>query len=118
MAPKLLGESTRKNRPAVARAAIAIMNESTVAGIAAEQQGMAERPDSVPTLKTITVPTLIVVGAEDTLTPPSDAEQMQQGIAGSKLVKVPAAGHFSAFEQPEVFGRELRAFLDALPRWE
>jgi 3-oxoadipate enol-lactonase len=118
MVPKLLGESTRKNRPDVARAAIAIMNESTVAGIAALQQGMAERPDSVPTLKTITVPTLIVVGAEDTLTPPSDAEQMQQGIAGSKLVKVPGAGHLSAFEQPEVWGKGLRAFLDALPRWE
>lgn len=118
MAPKLLGETTRRNRPDVARAALAIMNESTVPGIAALQQGMAERPDSLPTLKTITVPTLIVVGEEDTLTPVADAEQLQQGIAGSKLVKVPAAGHLSAFEQPEAWGKQLRAFLDALPRWE
>jgi pimeloyl-ACP methyl ester carboxylesterase len=118
MAPKLLGATTRRNRPDVARAAIAIMNESTVPGIAALQQGMAERPDSLPTLKTITVPTLIVVGEEDTLTPVADAEQLQQGIAGSKLVKVPAAGHFSAFEQPDVWVKELRAFLDALAPWE
>lgn len=118
MAPKLLGATTRKNRPDVVRAAMAIMNESTVAGITALQQGMAERPDSVPTLKTINVPTLIVVGEEDTLTPATDAEQMRQGIAGSRLVKVPAAGHLSAFEQPEVWGKELRAFLDALPGWE
>ena len=117
MAPKLLGETTRKNRPDVARAAIAIMNESSVAGISALQQGMAERPDSLPTLKTIRVPTLVLVGEEDTLTPPSDAEQLHNGIAGSKLVKVPTAGHFSPFEQPEFVGRELRSFLDALPRW-
>lgn len=117
MAPKLLGESTRKNRPDVARAALAIMNESSVAGIGALQQGMAERPDSVPTLKTVGVPTLVLVGEEDTLTPVNDAEQIRAGIAGSRLVKVAAAGHFSPFEQPEFVGRELRGFLDALPNW-
>lgn len=117
MAPKLLGETTRKNRPDVARAALALMNESSVAGIVALQQGMAERPDSVPTLATIRVPTLVLVGEEDTLTPPSDAEQIHAGISGSRLVKVPAAGHFSPFEQPESVGKELRSFLDALPRW-
>src|SRR3954462_3468725 len=118
MAPKLLGGSTRKNRPDVARAASAIMNESTVAGLAALQQGMAERPDSLPTLPSIKAPTLIMVGEEDTLTPPKDSEQMQQQIPGSKLVKIPAAGHFAAFEQPEAVAKVLRSFLDALPRWE
>jgi 3-oxoadipate enol-lactonase len=118
MAPKLLGETTRKNRPDVARTAMTIMNESSVAGIVALQQGMAERPDSVPTLKTISVPTLVLVGAEDTLTPPSDAAQIHAGIAGSRLVTVPAAGHFSPFEQPEFVGKELRGFLDPLPRWQ
>jgi len=118
MAPKLLGETTRKNRPDVARAALAILNESTVPGISALQSGMGERPDSMPTLKTINVPTLVMVGEEDTLTPPADAEQIHQGIAGSKLVRVPAAGHFSPFEQPEFVGKALRSFLDALPAWE
>src|SRR3954462_7237570 len=118
MAPKLLGESTRKNRPDVARAAMAILNRSTVAGITALQQGMAERPDSVPTLRTINVPTLIMVGEEDTLTPVKDAEQMQQGIPGSRLVKIPAAGHFPPVEQPAAVAKVLRGFLDELPRWE
>jgi len=118
LAPKLLGESTRTNRPDVARAAIAMMNDSSVAGIVALQQGMAERPDSTPTLATISVPTLVLVGEEDTLTPVADAEQMHKGIRGSRLVKVPQAGHFSPFEQPDVAGRELRGFLDALPRWD
>ena len=114
---KLLGESTHRNRPHVLRAALAILNQSTVAGIRALQQGMAERLDSVPTLATITVPTLVMVGEEDVLTPPSDAEQMHRGIAGSKLAKIPAAGHYAPFEQPEQFAKELRPFLDALPRW-
>jgi pimeloyl-ACP methyl ester carboxylesterase len=118
MAPKLLGETTRKNRPDVVRAAMAILNQSTVAGITALQLGMAERPDSVPTLATINVPTLMMVGEEDTLTPLADAEQVHKGIAGSQLVRVPAAGHFSPFEQPEFVGKALRGFLDALPRWE
>lgn len=118
MTPKLLGESTRKSRPDVARAAVALMNESSVAGISALQQGMAERKDSIPTLATITVPTLVLVGAEDTLTPPKDAEQIAGGISGSRLVKIPAAGHLSPFEQPELVGEEVRGFLDTLPRWD
>jgi pimeloyl-ACP methyl ester carboxylesterase len=118
MAPKLLGETTRKSRPEVVRAAMAILNESTVAGISALQLGMGERPDSAPTLKTINVPTLVMVGEEDTLTPPADSEQIHHGIPGSQLVKVPTAGHFSPFEQPEFAGKELRKFLDTLPRWE
>ncbi len=118
MVPKLLGETTRRNRPDVVQHASTIMNESTVAGITALLQGLAARPDSVPTLKTINVPTLLIVGEEDTLTPPSDAEQMHRDIAGSRLMKIPAAGHFSPFEQPDVVGKELRTFLDALPRWQ
>lgn len=117
MAPKLLGETTRKNRPDVARAALTMLNRSTVAGITALQQGMAERPDSVPTLKTINVPTLIMVGDEDTLTPPSDSEMMAREISGSRLVKIPAAGHFAPFEQPEAVAKALHGFLDSL-RWE
>ncbi|HTK96192.1 MAG TPA: alpha/beta fold hydrolase [Terriglobales bacterium] len=118
MSLKLLGETTRRNRPDVTRSALDILNESTVAGIAALQQGMAERPDSVPTLAAINVPTLVVVGEEDTLTPPSDAQQLHEGIAGSRLVRIPQAGHFAPFEQPEAFAKAVRAFLDSQPRWE
>src|SRR4051794_20385409 len=57
---RLLGASTRRNRPDVAQAARDMMAKMTAAGIIAVQQGMAERPDSVATLKTIDVPTLIL----------------------------------------------------------
>jgi len=77
------------------------------------QRGMAERPDSVPTLKTINVPTLVVAGDEDTLSPIADAEFMRQNIAGAELKVIPRAGHYAVWEQPEDSGKVLRQFLEA-----
>ena len=116
MVAKLLGDSTRRNRPDLVRTGRAMMAEMTVAGIAATLRGMAERPDSVPTLSTIDVPTLVLVGEEDTLTPPADAELMQRAIKGSKLARIPSAGHYAPFEQPEAVLKVVRPFLDSLPR--
>jgi len=114
MLPKLLGQTTRANRPDLAEEARAMMAKMTPAGVAATQRGMAQRPDSFPTLKTVNVPTLIVAGEEDTLTPIADAEKMQQAIPGSRLQVIPRAGHFAAFEQAEAAGKLLRGFLDGL----
>ena len=77
-------------------------------------KGMAERPDSVPTLKTVTVPTLILVGDEDALTPVADAELMKQNISGSQMKIISKAGHYAVWEQSEEAGKVLRQFLDAL----
>jgi 3-oxoadipate enol-lactonase len=112
---RLVGAGTRQNRPDIADAARAMMATITVAGIAAVQQGMAARPDSVPTLKTIDVPALVIVGDEDVVTPRADAEQMQNGIAGAQLAVVGGAGHYSPFEQPAQVARFLRQFLDSHP---
>jgi pimeloyl-ACP methyl ester carboxylesterase len=69
------------------------------------------RPDSTPLLASIHVPTLIVVGEEDTLTPPALSEEMQRSIGGAQLVRIPHAGHLSNIEQPELFNGALAAFL-------
>jgi pimeloyl-ACP methyl ester carboxylesterase len=76
---------------------------------------MAARPDSVETLNTIDVPTLLLVGSEDTLTPVADAELMRQNIPGSQLRVVARGGHYAAFEQSEATLPLLRQFLDGLP---
>jgi 3-oxoadipate enol-lactonase len=112
MIPKLLGESTRRTRPDLVESARKMMLQMSVAGIAAVQRGMAARPDSTATLASIKVPTLIVVGAEDVLTPPADAEAMQRCIAGSRLEVIPRAGHYAVFEQHESAGKLIREFLD------
>lgn len=114
MVPKLLGASTRARRPDLVAQARKLMEEMTPEGIAAVQRGMAERPDSVATLQTINVPTLILVGEEDTLTPPADSELMHRHVAGSRLEVVPKAGHYAPFEQHEVAVGMMRRFMDGL----
>lgn len=117
MVPKLLGETTRTTRPDLVERARKMMLEMPVAGIAAVQRGMAARPDSVADLKTINVPTLILVGAEDVVTPLSEAELMQRQISNSRLAVVPRAGHYAIFEQHEPAGKTIRGFLDGLRTW-
>jgi len=117
MIPKLLGDTTRTTRPDLVERARKMMLEASVAGIAAVQRGMAARPDSTADLKTINVPTLVIVGAEDTLTPLGEAESMQRQIAGSRLQVIPRAGHYAVFEQHEAAGKAIRGFLDGLKTW-
>jgi pimeloyl-ACP methyl ester carboxylesterase len=75
---------------------------------------MAVRPDSVETLKTINVPTLLVTGDEDVMTGVNEAELMRQHISGSQLRVISRAGHYSPWEQPEEASKLLRWFLDGL----
>jgi len=115
MLPKLLGESTRQARPDLVQAAKRMMMKMSAEDIAQVQRGMAARPDSVETLRTINVPTLLLVGSEDALTPVRDAELMRQNIAGSELRVIPRSGHFAPFEQSDAVLPLMRHFLDSLP---
>ena len=81
------------------------------AGVAAAQRGMAARPDRTPLLTRVTVPTLIVVGEDDELTPPAESRRLREGIAGARLVTIPEAGHLSSLERPAAFNQALRDFL-------
>ena len=111
LVPKLLGETTRKARPAVAEQVRSLVLASSADAIGGAVRALMTRPDSTPLLSAIHVPTLILVGDEDTVTPPAAAEEMHRGIAGSKLVRIPQAGHLSNLEQPELFTAALAAFL-------
>jgi pimeloyl-ACP methyl ester carboxylesterase len=114
MIPRLLGKTTRETRPDLVAAALRMMRKMSSEDVAQVQRGMAERPDSVETLKTINVPTLLVTGDEDVLTGINEAELMRQQIAGSRLCVIPKVGHYSPWEQPEEADRLLRQFLDSL----
>jgi pimeloyl-ACP methyl ester carboxylesterase len=112
--PKLLGETTRQRRPDLVEAARKMMLKMSPEDVNLVQRGMAARPDSMETLKTINIPTLIVTGDEDTLISAADAELMRQHIPGSQLQLISRGGHYSAFERPEEAGRMLRQFLDSV----
>ncbi len=115
MLPKMLTPKTIAEFPDLANAARSLMARQPVDGVVAALVAMRDRPDSTSMLPRISVPTCIVVGAEDTLTPPEDAQAMQAAIPGSRLVTIPAAAHLSNFEQPDAFNQALEEFLSTLP---
>jgi pimeloyl-ACP methyl ester carboxylesterase len=92
-----------------------LIRQGTPAGVAAAQRGMAERPDSTPTLATVTCPTLVLVGDADALTPLAESEKLAAAVKGAKLVRIPRAGHLSNVENPAAFDAALSAFVDGLP---
>ncbi len=114
MIPRLLGKSTWETRPDLVAGALRMMRKMSPEDVAQVQRGMAERPDSVGTLKTIHVPTLLVTGEEDILTGLNEAELMRLHISGSQLRVIPKAGHYSPWEQPEEAVKLLRQFLERL----
>jgi 3-oxoadipate enol-lactonase len=113
MLPKLIGKTTHSARPDLVEGALRMMRKMSPQAVALVQQGMAARPDSVETLKTINVPSLILTGDEDIFTGPAEAELMQRNIRGSRMNVILKAGHYSPWEQPEEVGKLLRQFLDA-----
>lgn len=112
MIPRLLGETTRATRPDLVDSALRMMRKMSPEDVAQVQRGMAERPDSVETLKTINVPTLLVTGDEDILTGINEAELMRQHIYGCQLRVISKAGHYSLWERPEEASTLLGQFLD------
>jgi pimeloyl-ACP methyl ester carboxylesterase len=111
MIPKLLGVSTMATRPEVAERVRSLVLANPPEAIGGAIRALMTRPDSGPLQSTIHVPTLIVVGDEDTLTPPAMSEEMHRGIAGSELVTIAGAGHLSSLEQPAAFNAALARFL-------
>ena len=114
MIPRLLGKTTREMRPDLVEGALRMLRKMSPEDVAQVQRGMAARPDSIETLKTINVPTLLVTGDEDVMTGVNEAELMRQHISGSRLRVIPKAGHYSPWEQPDAAATLLRQFLDGL----
>jgi pimeloyl-ACP methyl ester carboxylesterase len=114
MAGKLMGKTTRETRPDLVEGALRMMRKMSAEDVAMVQRGMAERADSVATLKTINVPTLIVTGDEDVFTGAAEAELMRREIAGSELKVIAKAGHYSPWERAEEVGAVVRGFLDGV----
>ena len=113
----MLGKTTHETRPHVVSHMRAMMERQSVEGIAGALAALRDRPDSRPTIASITVPTLVVVGEEDTLTPVSDAEAMIDllpSFAHGRLEKIEIAGHASCVERPAAVSHVLAEFLSTL----
>ena len=110
----LVGRTTRERHPQVVQHLRQILASAPVDGIVGATEAMMERPDSTPLLATIDVPTLVVVGEEDVVTPPSEARLMHAAIRGSRLETIARAGHASSFERPAAFNHVVGEFLAQL----
>jgi len=111
MLPKLLTPETVSKRPEIVKRVRDMMLKTKPEGAAAALHGMAQREDLTQLLARISVPALIIVGAEDAITPVTDSEKMNQAISGSRLVVLENAGHVSNLERTEQFNDALLDFL-------
>jgi 3-oxoadipate enol-lactonase len=111
MVPKLLAPGAAAARADVAGTLRAMIEAQSAATIERALVALRDRPDSTALLPTIAVPTLVVVGDGDQVTPPALAEAMGQAVPGATLTVVRGAGHMSAMEQPAQVNQAVRAFL-------
>jgi pimeloyl-ACP methyl ester carboxylesterase len=109
--PKLLGATTHEERPQLVKQLRDRILATSPVGIANALHGLAARADSTETLREIRVPTLVLCGVEDTITPPAESEAMHAAIGGSRLAIVPRAGHLANLESPDDVSRLLVGFL-------
>jgi pimeloyl-ACP methyl ester carboxylesterase len=115
MLPRLLGETSRDQRPELVQRVTAMVAEQDPRAVAGAQVGMAARPDATDVLATIAVPTLVVTGAEDELFDPEVGRELASAIPGARFLLVEEAGHLSSLERPEVVNEALLDFL--APIW-
>jgi pimeloyl-ACP methyl ester carboxylesterase len=110
MLPKLLAERSRSNRDLVERVE-RIMHRQKPETVEGDLSAMRDRPDVREDLPRIGIPTLVLVGEGDTLTPPADSEAMAAAIPGARLVRIAEAGHLTPMERPGAVAAALGEFF-------
>jgi 3-oxoadipate enol-lactonase len=115
MLPKVLGASTLKRRRKVVDRVRKMIEATPPETIAALSIALGERDDSTPALSNIRVPTLVITGEEDSITPPSEAREWGSLIPDARIVEINEAGHLANLEMPERFNALVLEFLETLP---
>jgi pimeloyl-ACP methyl ester carboxylesterase len=114
MLPKLLGETTLRQNPEIAHKVNQIAAPNRGENLAQLIAALRDRRDSTDILASISVPTLVIGGAQDVVSPPDVMAQMAAQIPGARGVVIEDAGHLSNLEQPDEFNAALREFLSSV----
>jgi len=114
MLPKLLAPSTLQQQPQIVQGMAHTILTGQRVGIAAASRGMAARADMTGRLPAIACPTLVVVGAEDGISPPAEMRKLAAAMPAAQVVEIPQAGHMSPLEQPQAVNLHIEAFLATL----
>ncbi len=112
MADTLIGPAARQHHPQVRTAARAMMDAVSLQAMLAVQQGLLERPDSVPTLKTIQVSVCAIAAGEDQSSSPAEMRVIAEQAPDAEFHLVEDAGHYAPFEQPQKVAALIGDFLD------
>ena len=114
MIPVLLGSSTQQTQPQVVQQVRETIGRTPVSGIVGALTAMKLRPDSTPLLAAIDIPTLVVVGQEDVISPPAVAREMTSAIPSAAMTTISGAGHIAPLEAPTAVSRVIAEFLEAV----
>jgi pimeloyl-ACP methyl ester carboxylesterase len=114
MLPRLFSKMTLEQQAARVEPMKAVMERTAPQGIAGALRGMASRPDRRGDLPKIAVPTLVLVGEEDIITPPAEARAMADAIPNARLEVIPGAGHLAPYENPAAANAAILRFLKGL----
>ena len=87
-----------------------MIEQQPVATICADQRGLQQRADRHGELQTFQLPTLVVVGDQDIITPPTEAEQMAHAIPGAQLRVIRGTGHMSPMEDAAQWSAAVATF--------
>lgn len=112
MIPSLLATPTQERSLRIVEKVREMITATPGETVIAALAGMAARHDSSSLLAAISVPTTVVVGAEDAITPPAIARAMAAAIPDARLVEIPGAGHLSNLEMPREFNAALAELLE------
>lgn len=112
MADTLIGPTAQLHHPEIRDAARDMMDAVSLPAMLAVQQGLMDRPDSVPTLSTIRVPVFAIAAGEDQSSTPPEMRVIADQAPDAEFHLVEDAGHYAPFEQPETFASLIGEFLD------
>ena len=115
MMPKLLGQTTRESDQTVESTVRRLIKQQSPDGIRRAIQRMMDRVDATDVVTGLRVPTLVIVGEEDTLTPVEESRRLTAAVPSAQLEIIPHAGHLPNLEQPARFNAALTAFLERQP---
>jgi pimeloyl-ACP methyl ester carboxylesterase len=111
MMPKMISPDSAHNQPHLADHIRAMAIKQSDDEVVAAIKALRDRPNSTPSLSKIAVPTLVIVGEKDLLTPPALSEALARAIPHATLSVIPGAGHLSNLEQPAAFNSALIDFV-------
>lgn len=112
MLPKLFSKRAMESQTAWVDETRQVILRTEPRGIAAALRGMAAREDFTARLAAIRVPTLVLCGAEDAITPPAEMRSIAAAIPGAEYAEIPAAGHMTPLEDPRGVNQAMRRFLE------